>query len=140
MTIFTTMDISASGLTAQRQRLNVIAENLANAHTTRTPEGGPYLRKNVVLETRPALEFASLLEVPDTVAVAEVVESNEGLRPEYDPTHPDANEQGMVLWPNVNPVVEMVSLTLASRAFEANVAVFRAARAMALKALEIGRG
>jgi flagellar basal-body rod protein FlgC len=140
MTIFTTMEISASGLTAQRQRLNVIAENLANAHTTRTPQGGPYLRKNVVLETRPALEFASLLETPDKVAVADIVESREGLRPEYDPTHPDADEQGMVLWPNVNPVVEMVSLTLASRGFEANVAVFRAARAMALKALEIGRG
>jgi flagellar basal-body rod protein FlgC len=133
------MEISASGLTAQRQRLNVIAENLANAHTTRTPSGGPYVRKNVILETRPAEEFASLLETPEKVAVAEVVEVREGLKAEYDPTHPDADEQGMVLWPNVDPVSEMVSLTLASRAFEANVAVFRAARAMALKALEIGR-
>lgn len=139
MNIYTTMAISASGLTAQRQRLNVIAENLANAHTTRTPQGGPYLRKNVIFETRPAVEFASLLEAPDKVAVSEIVEINEGLRPEYDPTHPDADDQGIVLWPNVNPVAEMVSLTLASRAFEANVAVFRAARAMALKALEIGR-
>jgi flagellar basal-body rod protein FlgC len=139
MNISTTMEISASGLTAQRQRLNVIAENLANAHTTRTPQGGPYLRKNVIFETRPAVEFASLLGAADTVAVAEIVEIKEGLRPEYDPTHPDADAQGMVLWPNVNPVAEMVSLTLASRAFEANVAVFRAARAMALKALEIGR-
>jgi flagellar basal-body rod protein FlgC len=139
MTIFTTMEISASGLTAQRQRLNIIAENLANAHTTRTPQGGPYLRKNVILEARPAEEFASFLKVPEKVAVADVVESREGLKAEYDPTHPDADDQGMVLWPNVNPVAEMVSLTLASRAFEANVAVFRAARAMALKALEIGR-
>lgn len=139
MSIFTTMEISASGLTAQRQRLNVIAENLANAHTTRTPNGGPYVRKNVILETRPAEEFASLLEAPEKVAVAEVLETREGLKAEYDPTHPDADDQGMVLWPNVDPVSEMVSLTLASRAFEANVAVFRAARAMALKALEIGR-
>ena len=139
MSIFTTMEISASGLTAQRQRLNVIAENLANAHTTRTPNGGPYVRKNVILQTRPAEEFASLLEAPEKVAVAEVVEIREGLKAEYDPTHPDADEQGMVLWPNVDPVSEMVSLTLATRAFEANVAVFRAARAMALKALEIGR-
>lgn len=139
MSIFTTMDISASGLTAQRQRLNVIAENLANAHTTRSPNGGPYLRKNVILEARPAEDFASFLAVPEKVAVAEVRETREGLKPEYDPTHPDADEQGMVLWPNVNPVSEMVSLTLASRAFEANVAVFRAARAMALKALELGR-
>jgi flagellar basal-body rod protein FlgC len=139
MSIFTTMEISASGLTAQRQRLNVIAENLANAHTTRTPNGGPYLRKNVILETRPAEEFASFLEVPEKVAVSEVVETREGLQAEYDPNHPDADDQGMVLWPNVNPVSEMVSLTLASRAFEANVAVFRACRAMALKALEISR-
>jgi flagellar basal-body rod protein FlgC len=133
------MEISASGLAAQRQRLNVIAENLANAHTTRTPQGGPYLRKNVILEARPAEEFASFLEVPDKVAVAGVMEIKEGLQPEYDPAHPDADDQGMVLWPNVNPITEMVSLTLASRAFDANVSVFRAARAMALKALELGR-
>ncbi len=139
MNLFSTMEISASGLTAQRQRLNVIAENLANAHTTRTPRGGPYLRKHVILEARPAEAFASLLEVPQKVAVAQVVESSEGLKPQYDPTHPDADDQGMVLWPNVNPVAEMVSLTLASRAFEANVAAFRAAKSMALKALEIGR-
>ncbi len=139
MNLFSTMEISASGLTAQRQRLNVIAENLANAHTPRTPRGGPYLRKHVILEARPAEAFASLLEVPQKVAVAQVVESSEGLKPQYDPTHPDADDQGMVLWPNVNPVAEMVSLTLASRAFEANVAAFRAAKSMALKALEIGR-
>ena len=139
MNIFTTMEISASGMTAQRQRLNVIAENLANAHTTRTPQGGPYLRKNVILESRPVEDFASFLEAPDKVAVAAVVQTREGLQPQYDPSHPDADENGMVLWPNVNPVAELVSLTLASRAFEANVAVFRAARTMALKALEIGR-
>lgn len=139
MSISSTMEISASGLAAQRQRLNVIAENLANAHTTRTPQGGPYLRKNVILEARPAEEFASFLEVPDKVAVAGVMEIKEGLQPEYDPAHPDADDQGMVLWPNVNPITEMVSLTLASRAFDANVSVFRAARAMALKALELGR-
>lgn len=139
MNLFHTMEISASGLTAQRQRLNVIAENLANAHTTRTPQGGPYLRKHVILEAQPAETFASFLETPQKVAVVQVVETREGLKPQYDPTHPDADEQGMVLWPNVNPVSEMVSLTTASRAFEANVAVFRAAKALALKALEIGR-
>jgi|UniRef100_A0A7C3SK54 flagellar basal-body rod protein FlgC len=140
MSVFTTLEISASGLTAQRQRLNVIAENLANTHTTRTPQGGPYLRKNVILEAQPVEAFVSFLEVPQKVAVAQVVASREGLKPEYDPTHPDADDQGMVLWPNVNPVAEMVSLALASRAFEANIAVFRVAKAMALKALEIGRG
>lgn len=139
MNIFTSMEISASGLTAQRQRLNVIAENLANAQVTRTPQGGPYLRKNVILETQSAEAFPSLLESSAKVAVTDVVESQEGLIQEYDPTHPDANKEGLVTWPNVNPVTEMVSLVLASRAFDANVAAFRAGKAMALKALEIGR-
>lgn len=139
MNIFNTMAISASGLTAQRQRLNVIAENLANAQVTRTPQGGPYLRKNVILTTQPAEEFGSLLESPVKVAVDDITETREGLVQEYDPTHPDANREGIVTWPNVNPITEMVSLTLASRAFEANVAAFRAARAMAQKSLEIGR-
>jgi flagellar basal-body rod protein FlgC len=137
--IFTAMDISASGLTAQRTRLNVIAENLANSQVTRTPQGGPYLRKNVILETQSAEDFASLLGSPDKVDVADIVESQEGLIQEYDPTHPDANEEGLVTWPNVNPVSEMVSLVMASRAFDANVAAFRTGKAMASKALEIGR-
>ena len=139
MNIFNTMELSASGLTAQRQRLNVIAENLANAQVTRTPRGGPYLRKNVILETRPQEGFGNLLESPSKVAVTDIVENPEGLTQEYDPSHPDANEAGMVTWPNVNPVTEMVSLVLASRAFDANVAAFRAGKAMALKALDIVR-
>jgi flagellar basal-body rod protein FlgC len=137
--VFSAMSISASGLTAQRTRLNIIAENLANAQVTRTPQGGPYLRKNVILETQPAEDFASLLGSPDKVEVADIVESQEGLIQEYDPTHPDANEEGLVTWPNVNPVTEMVSLVQASRAFDANVAAFRTGKSMALKALEIGR-
>lgn len=139
MNIYTALEISASGLTAQRQRLNVIAENLANAQVTRTPQGGPYLRKEVILETEPTETFASFLGSPEKVAVTDIVQNNEGLVQEYDPTHPDANEQGLVTWPNVNPVKEMVSLVLASRAFDANVAAFRTGKAMALKALEIGR-
>ncbi|MFZ2088310.1 MAG: flagellar basal body rod protein FlgC [Desulfobaccales bacterium] len=139
MNIVSTMELSASGLTAQRQRLNVIAENLANAQVTRTPQGGPYLRKNVVLESQPFEDFGSLMESPVKVAVTDIVENAEGLVQEYDPSHPDANEEGVVTWPNVNPVTEMVSLVLASRAFDANIAAFRAGKAMALKALEIGR-
>jgi flagellar basal-body rod protein FlgC len=139
MNIFGTLDISASGLTAQRQRLNVISENLANAQATRTPQGGPYLKKNVILESQPAEDFASLLDSPCKVEVANIVETREGLRQEYDPTHPDADEKGIVTWPNVNPVQEMVSMVLSSRAFDANVAAFRAGKNMALKALEIGR-
>jgi flagellar basal-body rod protein FlgC len=137
--IFNTMELSASGLNAQRQRLNVIAENLANAQVTRTPQGGPYLRKNVILETQPMEDFSSLLDSPTKVAVSDIVETREGLTQEYDPSHPDADKEGMVTWPNVNPVTEMVSLVLASRAFDANVAAFKAARTMALKALDIGR-
>jgi flagellar basal-body rod protein FlgC len=137
--IFNTMELSASGLTAQRQRLNVIAENLANSQVTRTPQGGPYLRKNVVLETRPLENFGSLLESPTKVAVSDIEESREGLTQSYDPSHPDANEAGLVTMPNVNPITEMVSLVLASRAFDANVAAFRAGKTMALKALDISR-
>jgi flagellar basal-body rod protein FlgC len=137
--ILNTMELSASGLTAQRQRLNVIAENLANAQVTRTPQGGPYLRKNVILESRPLDDFGSLMESPTKVAVTDIVENKEGLTQEYDPAHPDANEAGIVTWPNVNPITEMVSLVQASRAFDANVAAFRAGKSMALKALEISR-
>ena len=139
MKIFGTLDISASGLTAQRQRLNFIAENLANAQATRTPQGGPYLKKYVIMESQPAVDFASLLESPTKVAVTDIVQTQEGLRQEYDPTHPDADKDGIVTWPNVNPVKEMVNMVLAGRAFDANVAAFRAGRNMALKALEIGR-
>lgn len=138
MNILNTMALSASGLNAQRQRLNVIAENLANAQVTRTPQGGPYLRKNVILETQPTEDFDSLMDSPSKVAVTDIVESREGLAQEYDPSHPDANAEGIVTWPNVNPVTEMVSLVLASRAFDANVAAFKTAKNMAMKALDIG--
>jgi flagellar basal-body rod protein FlgC len=137
--MFKAMDVSATGLTAQRQRLDVIAENLANVSTTRTPQGGPYQRKSVIIGARPAEDFASLLGSPDKVEVLQVVRNSEGLRPEYDPGHPDADDKGMVLYPNVNPVSEMVHLLLASRAYEANVAVLRTGKSMAQKALDIGR-
>ncbi len=139
MSIFKSMDVSASGLTAQRQRLDIIAENLANVHTTRTTQGGPYQRKSVVFKSRPAEDFASILNTPEKVEVSHVVQNSEGLRPEHDPGHPDADDKGMVLYPNVNPVSEMVHLMLASRAYEANVAVLRAGKSMANKALDIGR-
>jgi flagellar basal-body rod protein FlgC len=140
MSIFKSMDVSASGLTAQRQRLDIIAENLANVHTTRTTQGGPYQRKSVIFRSRPAEDnFASLLNTPEKVEVSHVVQNSEGMRPEHDPGHPDADEKGMVQYPNVNPVSEMVHLMLASRAYEANVAVLRAGKSMANKALDIGR-
>ena len=94
MNIINTMDLSASGLTAQRQRLNVIAENLANTHVTRTPQGGPYLRKNVILETRPLEDFGSLMETPSKVAVSDIVETKEGLTQEYGPLTPMPTRRG----------------------------------------------
>lgn len=139
MNIFKAMDVSASGMTAQRQRLDIIAENLANVNTTRTPQGGPYKRKSVILGAEPAEDFDTLLGSPEKVEVLEVVQSDKGLRPEYEPGHPDADKNGMVMYPNVNPVSEMVHLMLASRAYEANVAVLRTGKSMALKALEISR-
>jgi flagellar basal-body rod protein FlgC len=139
MSMFKAMDLSASGLTAQRQRLDVIAENLANINTTRTAQGGPYKRKSVIMEARPAEDFDSLLGSPEKVDVVQITEDSKGLRPEFDPGHPDANKEGMVLYPNINPVSELVNLMLASRAYEANVAVLRTGKAMAQKALEIGR-
>ena len=139
MNIFKSMEVSASGMTAQRQRLDVIAENLANVNTTRTPEGGPYKQKSVVLGARPAEDFDSLLGSPDKVEVLQVSQSSEGLRVEHEPGNPDADDKGNVLYPNVNPVSEMVHLMLASRAYEANVAVLRTGKSMAQKALDIGR-
>ena len=139
MSMFKAMDLSASGLTAQRQRLDVIAENLANINTTRTAQGGPYQRKSVVMEARPAEDFDSLLGSPEKVEVVQITEDSKGLRAEHEPGHPDADQNGTVLYPNVNPVSEMVHLMLASRAYEANVAVLRTGKAMAQKALDIGR-
>ncbi len=139
MSMFKAMDLSASGLTAQRQRLDVIAENLANVNTTRTPQGGPYKRKSVIMEATPEDNFDSYLGSPEKVEVVQITQDEKGLRPELDPGHPDADKDGMVLYPNINPVTEMVHLMLASRAYEANVAVLRTGKAMAVKALDIGR-
>jgi flagellar basal-body rod protein FlgC len=144
MDLFRSMSISASGLNAQRTVINVIAENLANAQTTRTEEGGPYLKKEAVLSTAPlSSNFADLLsyqmgQEPMGVKVLDVVEDPNGLQVIYEPSHPDADETGAVLLPNVNIMEEMVSLLSASRSYEANVTAFNAAKGMALKALEIG--
>ena len=144
MNLFSSMDVSASGLTAQRMRMNIISENLANINTTRTPQGGPYVRKNAVLEPTPREDFqsqlaADLTQTPVGVKVAEVVEDPRSPKEEYDPGHPDANDQGVVLLPNVNPIEEMVSLMISSRSVEANISAFNAAKTMALRALEIGK-
>ena len=145
MDLFTSMEISSSGLRAQRTVLNVIAENLANVHTTRTEEGGPYLRKQAVLSTSPpSPKFSDLLSLqtgkePAGVKVADIVEDDGGFKMLYDPLHPDADEKGMLALPNINIMEEMVTLLSASRVYEANVTAFNAAKQMALKSLEIGK-
>jgi flagellar basal-body rod protein FlgC len=124
------LNISASGLAAQRARLDVIAENLANAETTRTPDGGPYQRQQAVLAADP----------DGGVKVSEVVADPRPPQRVYEPGNPDADAAGYVAMPNVNPVEEMVDLVTATRAYEANVTAFNAGKAMTRKALEIGRG
>jgi flagellar basal-body rod protein FlgC len=139
------MDTSASGLTAQRLRLDVISQNIANANTTRTPEGGPYRRKAVLFESVQNKEsFNSILNKytaseNNGVRVSKIVEDNKPFPIIYDPTHPDADEKGYVQMPNVNMVEEMVNMISASRSYEANVTTFNAMKAMVSKALEIGK-
>ena len=131
-------NIAASGMFAQRLRVQLAASNIANAETTRTPEGGPYRRKEPIFK-------AVLLEATQTgapvtgVSVAGVQASQDPFISKYDPTHPDADASGMVLYPNVNPVDEMVNLTEASQSFQANVAVVRAVRTMELSAQDLLR-
>ena len=146
MDLFHSLQISASGLQSQRTVIAVIAENMANAQTTRTEEGGPYLRKRAILSPTPISPGSPFFELltrnmgPEAmgVKVQDVVEDPEGLKTIYDPSHPDADETGMLLLPNVNLMEEMVALMAASRVFEANVAAFNAAKTMTLKSLDIG--
>jgi flagellar basal-body rod protein FlgC len=144
MNLFLSMQISASGLSAQRTVLRVIAENMANVQTTRTEEGGPYLRKRAILSPTPVpssfpeLLFSRMRPEALGVQVSDIVEDPYGLKSVFDPSHPDADETGLVLMPNVNLMEEMVALMGASRVYEANVAAFNAAKTMALRALEIG--
>jgi len=147
--IFGSMDVSASGLTAERLRLELIANNIANAETTRTAEGGPYRRQVPVFQPRSRGAFAAFLDAyrsgsahgpGDGVRVVGVVRDQSPPRMRYDPSHPDADDEGYVAMPNVDVVTEMVDLVSASRAYEANVSAIEAAKRMALRALEIGRG
>ncbi len=149
MRIFHTLDVAASGLTSERLRLDIIANNLANASTTRTPEGGPYIRQLAVVASRGPERsgpFATANGSDPASAVGSGVRvlgiARDPSPPvlKYDPSHPDANEEGFVLLPNVNVVTEMVDLISATRAYEANVTALNAAKQMFLKALEIGRG
>ncbi len=143
MDIKTALTISGSGLKAERARMNVTAMNLANANTTRTIEGGPYRAKSVVFGAKPLENFKDTLHSTQsrlrTVDVVEVVEDNKPFKEIYDPSHPDANDQGIVQMPNVDVAEQMVDMIAAKRGYEANVAAIDAVKSMALKALDISR-
>ena len=146
MDLLKSMDISASGLNAQRGALHAIATNPANAHTTRTEEGGPYVRRQAVLSPIPVSSspFPEILVGrmnQEALGVKMEIQLDESNDPQivYDPSHPDADADGYVALPNVNIVEEMVNMMAAVRCYEANVTAFNAAKGMAMKSLEIGK-
>ena len=144
MGMFGAIDSAASGLTAERLRMDVISNNIANANTTRTAEGGPYRRQIVVFEPRSGQQsFAQVLsqqmDSGSGVKVAGITKDTTPTRRVYEPNHPDADKDGYVEMPNINIVSEMVDMITATRAYEANVTAVNAAKSMALKALEIGK-
>lgn len=145
MSFLKSLDISASGLTAQKFRMDIISQNIANAQTTRTEEGGPYRRKAVVLASRETREtFKDALDGavkagPAGVRVKTIAEDPSPFVPVYDPSHPDADSDVYVMLPNVNTAQEIIDMLAASRAYESNVTALNSIKAMALKALEIGK-
>lgn len=145
MDFFSSINISSSALSAERTRMNLISSNLANANATRTPEGGPYKRKDAVFSATPlenrfnrALDGASSQHARQ-VEVTGIVEDQNPPRLQYEPGHPDADPQGYVAMPNVNVVEEMADMIGATRAYEANITAVQAAKSMAMKTLEIGK-
>lgn len=164
MAYLSDFDISGYGLSAQRFRMNIISSNIANANTTRTSEGGPYQRREVVFK---AIDFQkelnekiaqnnNMLEYENpldeellqrnanpaimSVKVDKVVRDDSDFKMKYDPSHPDANAEGYVAYPNINPVIEMSDLIEATRAYQANVAAFQSAKTLANYSIEMMRG
>jgi flagellar basal-body rod protein FlgC len=146
MDFFSSLEISASALTAERTRMNLISSNMANANSTRTSEGGPYKRKDAVFtaEQPRSPSFGETLNrfgaaAPVGVQVTEIIEDQSAPRLQFDPKHPDADEKGFVALPNVSIIEEMADMITASRAYEANITAAQAAKSMAMKTLELGR-
>ncbi|MDR1060135.1 MAG: flagellar basal body rod protein FlgC [Clostridiales bacterium] len=147
MGYFGALSISASGLTAQRLRMDTISQNIANVNTTRTADGNPYRRKVALFEERvsPTLFDGYLRSaakgdsIGNGVRVARVFEDQAAFRTVYDPSHPDADAEGYVSMPNVDVVTEMVNMISATRSYEANVTALNATKSICTKALEIGR-
>jgi len=147
MSLFKSLNVSATGLTAERLRMDVISKNIANANTTRTLAGTPYRRQMAVFkEQGPENQFEAMLDkakgeytIGNGVEVSEIVEDQSDFKRVYNPGHPDSDDEGYVLMPNVDVVTEMINLMSASRSYEANVTAINSAKSMAMKALEIGR-
>lgn len=147
MSIFSSFNINASGMTAQRFRMDIVSQNMANAQTTRTQDGTPYRRQIVTFtEKQGSNSFSQVFNTAkggylgSGVKVSGVYDDNKtDMVMSYDPAHPDADENGYVTYPNVNIVTEMTNMIDASRAFEANATAFSASKSMALKGLEIGK-
>lgn len=145
--LLSSMHVSASGMSAQRTRMDIIAENIANAESTRTTEGGAYRRRQVVFQATEGGQqsFANVFNSSFTngknqfVKASHIAEDPSPFREAFDPSHPDANAQGVVQLPNVNPVEEMVDMNSAARSFEANVTTMEASKRMFMKSLELLR-
>lgn len=163
MAYLSDFDISGYGLSAQRFRINIISSNIANANTTRTAEGGPYRRRSVIFKATDfseilnrkikddsnMLEYENPLNDPSSpkdadpsimsVVVHKVVRDDKEFRLKYEPNHPDANDEGYVSYPNINPVIEMADLIEATRAYQANVAAFNSTKNIAQSAIDLLR-
>ena len=163
MAYLSDFDISGYGLSAQRFRINIISSNIANANTTRTAEGGPYRRRSVIFKATDfseilnrkikddsnMLEYDNPLNDPSSpkdadpsimsVVVHKVVRDDKEFRLKYEPNHPDANDEGYVSYPNINPVIEMADLIEATRAYQANVAAFNSTKSIAQSAIDLLR-
>ncbi len=145
MDFFSSMRISSSGMNAQQTRMNTISSNIANAETTESEEGGPYRRQDPIFQAQADREnFAEILtgkmdESAQGVQVTEIHQDTRAPRMVYNPKHPHANADGMVAMPNINPVEEMANMISAQRSYEANVQALNSAKAMANKALDIGK-
>ena len=145
MSFFNSLNVSASGMTAQRLRTDIISQNIANANTTRTADGDPYVRQTVVFTEKTNNSFNSVLNAAlgfsgNGVKVTEIVEDTEtDMKRVYDPSHPDADEDGYVTYPNVDTITEMTNMIDASRSYEANVTAFNSSKNMLMKTLELGK-
>lgn len=150
MSYFNGMNVSASGMSAQRLRMDIISQNIANVETTRDENGNPYRRKTVVFSEREADSFGTVLaqtaagkasdKQGNGVKVTAIVEDHvTAMKSVYNPSHPDADQDGYVTMPNVNTVTEMTNLISATRSYEANVTAFNATKNMLLKGLEVGK-